>query len=141
MTLDYGFTTTDEVEFDKMGLPIGEYHAMATEEESGGDTNPNNPRPVVVTWEVLEGEDKGKTSKVWYNVHHTNDTTANIAKQSLKRIAEATNRAISASAPIKGRVCKLIVDTQKNDESRTEIKKYLPADENFEPEKEKEAPF
>ena len=51
-----------------------------------------------------------------------------IAIENLKRIADATGRAVSGTSPIKGRVLRVLVGVQKNDADRTEIKKYLPAD-------------
>jgi ribosomal protein L24 len=131
MTIDYGFATTDEVKLDVMGLPIGEYHVHAIEEEQGENFSETNPAPVIVEWKVLDGEHKGKTGKVWYNVNHTNPITSNIARQTIKRIAEATGRAVTAQSPIKGRVLKVKVEAQKNDETRSEVKKYMPADDDF----------
>lgn len=128
MTVDYGFASTDNVEFDKIGGPVGEYTVRIAEEYVDEKISEKNPNPVVVLYEILDGEFKGKTFKNWYNVHNANPTTANIAKQSIKRIAEATGRAVTPTAPLHGRVFKVIVDEQKNDSSRTDIKKYLPAD-------------
>lgn len=120
MTIDYGFESTDEVEFDKQGLPVGTYKAMIIGEEP--DTQ---GRGVVAEFEVVEGEHKGRTGKVWYLTMHDNATTANIAKQNLKRIAEATGKAVSPAFPLKGRVLTLIVDTQKKNPDYTEVKRYL----------------
>lgn len=121
MTNYYGVETTDDVEYDKQGLPVGTYKAMIIGEEPDA-----KGRGVVAEYEVLEGAGKGKKGKVWYLTLHENVTTSNIAKQNLKRIAEATGRAVTAEAPLKGRVLTLVVGVQKNDESRTDIKKYLP---------------
>lgn len=123
----YGFDSTDEVEYDGQGLPVGIYKAMAKSEEpfvKDGETI-----GVIVDWEIVEGEHKGKSGKVWYCTMHENKQTANIAKQSLKRIADATQKAISETAPIKGRVCTLDVQKQKKNPDYTEVKRYLP--ENF----------
>lgn len=117
----YGLNSTDEVEFDKQGLPVGTYKAMIIGEEA----DPQG-RGVIAEYEVVEGANKGRTGKVWYLTMHENPQTANIAKQSLKRIADATGRAVSASAPLKGRVLTLEVAVQKKDDRYTEIKKYLP---------------
>lgn len=117
----YGFSSTDEVEFDKQGLPVGQHKVMIIGEEPFKDSG------LVVEYEIVSsGDYKGKKGKVWYLTRHENPTTANIAKQNIKRIAEATGRAVSATSPLKGRVLQVIVGVQKNDESRTEIKKYLP---------------
>lgn len=121
MTNYYGVETTDDVEYDKQGLPIGTYKAMIVSEEPDA-----KGRGVVAEFEALEGPNKGRKGKVWYLTLHENTTTSNIAKQNLKRIAEATGRAVTAEAPLKGRVLTLVVGVQKNDDSRTDIKKYLP---------------
>ena len=123
----YGFDTTDEIEYDKAGLPVGIYKAMATAEQ------PHEKDDVVigvaVTWEVVEGEHKGRSGKVVYStMHPTSDQAKNIAKQQLKRLADATNKPISETNPIKGRVCVLDVKEQKKNPEYTEIKRYLPED-------------
>jgi acyl-coenzyme A synthetase/AMP-(fatty) acid ligase len=62
-------------------------------------------------------------------VNNASDTTANIAKQAIKRIAEVTGRAVVANtAPIKGRVFKIIVALQKGSDTQTNIVKYLPSE-------------
>lgn len=124
MTNDYyGFTSTDEVKYDAQGLPLGEHKVMIIGEEPDA-----KDRGIVAEFEIVEGEHKGKRGKVWYLTKHENATTANIAKQNIKRIADATGRAVSATSPLKGRVLRVLVGVQKNDADRTEIKKYLPAD-------------
>ncbi len=87
--------------------------------------------------EILDGDHKGRKGKVWILTKHENPQTANIAKQTLKRIADATGKAVSPSAPLKGRVFRIDVAVQKKDDRYTEIKKYLP--ESHEP--EVKAPF
>lgn len=121
MSLDYGFETTDEVKFDKQGLPVGTHKVMIIGEEPD-----DKGRGVVAEFEIVEGAAKGKKAKVWFLTLHENVTTSNIAKQNLKRIAEATGKAVSQTAPLKGRVLTVVVAEQKNDPERTEIKKYLP---------------
>lgn len=96
MTNYYGVETTDDVEYDKQGLPVGTYKAMIIGEEPDA-----KGRGVVAEYEVLEGAGKGKKGKVWYLTLHENVTTSNIAKQNLKRIAEATGRAVTAEARLK----------------------------------------
>ena len=120
----YGFDTTDEVKLDAQGLPVGTYKAMAVSEEA--HTKDGKTQGVVVEWEIVEGESKGRKGKVWYNTLHPNEMTSNIAKQSLKRLAEASGTPITQSNPIKNRVITMIVDTQKKDPRYTEVKKYLP---------------
>lgn len=119
----YGFNSSDEVEFDKQGLPVGTYKAMIIGEEPD-----KKGRGLIAEFEVVSGESKGKRGKVWYMTTHENPVVANIAKQQIKRIAEATGRAVSPTAPLKNRVMTVIVAEQKNDNTRTEIKKYLPED-------------
>lgn len=128
MTIDYGFTSTDEVQYDKAGLPVGRHKVMITGEEVGETKKETNPKPLIVEFEVIEGEFKGRSGKVWYNIHNVDAQTANIAKQQIKRIADATGKAVSPSQPLKGRVLTIEVRQQKKDPNFTEIFKYLPAD-------------
>lgn len=121
MTNYYGIESTDNVKYDPQGLPIGQHKVMIVGEEPD-----EKGRGVVAEFEIVAGEYKGKRSKVWYLTMHENPTTKNIAQQNLKRIADATGRAVTPTSPLKGRVLQVIVGVQKNDESRTEIKKYLP---------------
>jgi ribosomal protein L24 len=124
MTNDYyGFTSTDEVKYDAQGLPLGEHKVMIIGEEPD-----SKDRGIVAEFEIVEGDHKGKRGKVWYLTKHENPLTKNIAMQNIKRIADATGRAVSATSPLKGRVLRVLIGVQKNDADRTEIKKYLPAD-------------
>lgn len=116
---DYGFDTND-IQLDKVGLPIGIYKVMINGEEI------NEKRALVVTYEVLEGEHKGKTGKVWYNINHENETTKNIARQAIKRIGDATGRNVNEAAPLRGRVLTVDVQQQKKNPDYTEIRRYLP---------------
>lgn len=119
--INYGFTSTDDVQYDKQGLPTGLHKVIVVSEEP-------HTSGVVVEYEVAEGEHKGKRGKQWYLTTHANVTTANIARQNLKRIADATGRPISSTSPLKNRALKVEVRVQKNDDSRTEIFKYHPSD-------------
>lgn len=123
MTNMYGFTTTNEVEYDAQGLPVGTYKVMAIGEEP--DTK---GRGVVVEYEVVDGINKGRRGKVWYLTTHESPQTANIARQNIKRIADATGKPVSSENPIKGRVLTLVVAKQTKNPDFTEVKKYLPED-------------
>ena len=123
MSINYGFNSTDEIEYDKQGLPVGVYKAMIIGEEEDA-----KGRGVVIEYEVLSGEHKGKTGKQWLLTTHESAQTASIAKQNIKRIADATGRAVSASAPLKGRVLTIDVQVQKKNQDYTEIKRYLSED-------------
>lgn len=120
----YGVDSTDDVELDKLGLPIGIAKFMATAEEPA--VKDGVTTGVIVTWECVEGSNKGKSGRVWYSTLHSNPQTANISKQALKRIADATGKAISPSSPIKGRVLTLDVRKQKKNDAYTEVARYLP---------------
>jgi ribosomal protein L24 len=122
----YGFETTEDVKLDAQGLPIGTYKAYANKEEEYKKDNVT--QGFTVEWEVLEGDHKGKKGKVWYLTQHLNSTTANIAQQSIKRIAEASGTPVTQASPIQGRTVTLVVGEQKKNPQYTEIKKYLPAD-------------
>ena len=117
----YGVASTDDVKYDAQGLPVGTYKAMIIGEEPDA-----KGRGVVAEFEAVSGEHKGKKGKVWFLTTNENVTTSNIAKQNLKRIADATGKAVSAINPLKNRVLTITVAPQKNDPDRTEIKKYAP---------------
>lgn len=120
MSIDYGFASTDDVKYDSQGLPVGTYKVMIMSEEPWKESG------FVVEYEILTGEKKGTVRKYWYLTKHENATTSNIAKQNIKRIADATGKPVSATSPLKGRVFTITVAPQKNDPDRTEIKKYSP---------------
>jgi hypothetical protein len=105
--------------YDKAGLPVGTYKAMIISEEPDAEG-----RGVIAEYEVLEGDKKGKTGKVWYLTTHSSPQTANIAKQNLKRIADATGKPVSATSPLKGRVMTIEVREQKKNPDYTEIFRY-----------------
>jgi len=136
MTNLYGIETTDDVELDGKGLPVGIYKAMIVGEEPE-----KNGKGTVAEYEVLDGPNKGKRGKQWINSlqdvwaqkngitgEKMDDAirTANIAKQNLRRIADATGKAVTPTSPLKGRVMTLDVQKQKKDPNYTEIKRYLP---------------
>jgi hypothetical protein len=102
---------------------------MIVSEEAGETKKAENPTPLIVTYEVLEGEFKGKTGRIWYNLHHTAQQTQNIAKQDIKRIADATGKPVSSVSPLKNRVLTIDVREQKKNPDYTYIAKYLP--ENY----------
>ena len=131
MTIDYGFETTDDIQLDSQGLPIGTYKVMIVGEEAD-----QKGRGVVVNYEIIDetSEFKGKTGKVWYLTKHESAQTANIAKGNLKRIADATGKPVTAMTPLLNRVLTLEVRQQKKAPRYTEIAKYLP--ESYEAEAE-----
>ena len=118
----YGVDSTDSVEYDKQGLPPGSNQLVMVV----GEEPAKEDKGVIMELEILDGVHKGRKGKVWILTKHENAQTANIAKQTLKRIADATGKAVSPSAPLKGRVFRIDVATQKKDDRYTEIKKYLP---------------
>lgn len=124
--INYGFSSTDEVQYDGKGLPVGHFLVMATGEEMN-----EKGTGIVVELEILQGEKKGKKGKIWYNTLHENPVVSNIAKQQLKRIADATGKPITPTSPIKGRVFQIIISENKKDSRYTEITKYLPETGDF----------
>lgn len=133
----YGIETTDDIQLDKVGLPLGTYKTMITSEEPY--LKEGRPLGVVAEFEVVEGVNKGQKGKVWFLTMHPNEMTANIARQKIKRIADATVSAVSASAPLKGRVLTIEVVQQKNNPDYTEIKRFLP--ENYQDAASNEPPM
>jgi len=133
MTNYYGVESTDDVAYDSQGLPIGIYKAMAISEEADAQG-----RGVIVEWEALSGDNKGRKGKQWILTTHENQQTSNIAKQTLKRIADARGKPISTAAPIKGTVVTLEVRQQKKNPDYTEVARYHP--ENYEAPKTDDIP-
>jgi len=117
---NYGFESTENVQYDKIGFPLGLYRVMATDEEGV-------PTGVKVLFDILTGDHKGESCTVWYNTKSDNNITAKIAQQALKRIADATKQPVSAVSPIKGRVFCVDVKEGKNPQF-TEVKGYYPED-------------
>lgn len=139
----YGFESTDNVEYDKAGAPVGEYKVMIIGEEPE-----KNGKGVVAEYEIVDGIYKGKKFKQWLNTLQgvwakkqgmtgedllKAEQTGHIAQQTLKRIADATGKAVSATSPLKGRVLRVVVAQQKNNPNYTEIKKYISADSSDAP--------
>ena len=120
--VDYGIDSTDNVAYDAQGLPVGNNQLVMVI----GEEDAKEEKGVIMELEILDGDHKGRKGKVWILTKHSNPQTANIAKQTLKRIADATGKAVSPSAPLKGRVFHIDVAVQKKDDRYTEIKKYLP---------------
>lgn len=124
----YGFDT-DEITIEGKGLPVGFQKLMAVKEDFISKENkPENPNALVVTWEVVEGEHKGRQGDVYYNINHANPQTARIAKETIKKIAIATGAAINERNKIKGRVLVADIREQVKNPQYTEIKAYHPAD-------------
>lgn len=127
--MSLGFST-NEVEYDSVGAPVGSYRVMALSAELKDQSleKPENPKILIVDYEALDGEFSGKQFKVWYNIHHTSGQTRNIARQDLKRIADATNSVIENPEDLEGKVFAVIVEKQKKNPQYTQIVKYLPED-------------
>lgn len=123
--IDYGFST-EQVEYDPLGLPVGLHKVMITDEEIKHSENPNNLKRLVVTYEAVEGKHRGTKHIQSYNLWHANQKTSSIAQQSLKRIADATGREVSPASPLKGRVLVIEIRKQKNNPDYTEVAKYYP---------------
>lgn len=124
--IDYGFNT-ENVELDTLGLPAGTHKVMISKEEiKETPDKPTNPRRLVVTFQAVEGELKGESHVANYNLWNVNDQTVNIARQELKRIADATGSEVGPQAPLQGRVLKIVIAPQKKNPEYMEIKKYLP---------------
>ncbi len=124
MTNIYGFESTDDIQVEVQGLPVGTYKAMAIDE--GDHSKDGVSTGIFIEWEVVEGENKGKKAKTWYNTKHSNKIAKDIALQDLKELARVTGKPIGEHMPIKGRVVTLVVDVQKNNPQYSGIKKYLP---------------
>lgn len=127
--IDYGFDTAD-VELDSLGAPLGTHKVMVIGEElKEQPEKPENPRALIVTYEIVEGELKGKQWQTWYNLWHSNTTAQRIAKQELKKIELATGRPVNSSNPLLNRVMTVEVQRQKKNPDFTQITRYHP--ENY----------
>lgn len=127
MSNDYGFNSTDEVQYDTPGLPVGTHKVMITKEERQ-PTKDGNAEFLAVTYQAVEGEFKGKTQIQRYNLWNPNERTVSIARQELKKIADATGRPVSADSPLKGRVLNIEIRNQKGSDQYTEVARYSAAE-------------
>lgn len=132
----YDFDTKDVQD----GLPLGWHKVMISGEKLlMKPENPNNPRILLLTFEAVEGGNKGLNYTQGYNCWHTNATTANIARSAIKKIAEVTGKDINAVTPAKGRVLWVNVQKQKKNDQYYEIAGYKA--ETFEPADANEPPM
>ena len=130
--MDYNFDTS-EVEYSEFGLPTGKHKVMITKEEFyTNPSKPDNPNMLVVTFQAVEGDYKGKTQTVYFNVNHSKSQVAAIAKESVKQIADATKKAVSKQSPLKGRVLQVLIEQQKENDKFTQVTKYFTEDGDFE---------
>lgn len=118
---NYGFNDSSEVKYNVFGFPLGKYKVFAKNQS-------DVPTGIVVEYDILDGEHKGTTAKVYYNTLSDNSTTANIAQVDLKRIGDATGRTVNDARPIQGRTFIVDVVPQKSNPQYTNVKAYLPAD-------------
>jgi len=131
MSIDYGFDTND-IKLDSLGLTPGIYKVMIKSEERKPTKSKLDGKTdddlLLVTYQAVEGDMKGKTISQRYNIWNSNQTASNIAKQEIKRIANATGRPVSPEAPLRGRVLCIEVRNQKGSDQYVEIAKYYPED-------------
>jgi hypothetical protein len=132
----YGFNT-DEVNYSEFGLPAGKHKVMIVKEEFiSNPEKPQNPNMLVVTFQAVEGEYKGKQQVAYYNVNHSNSQTAAIARESVKQIADATKRPVSGQSPLKNRVLQIEVAKQAKSDFM-QVSKYFTEEGDFEATKSK----
>lgn len=126
---NYGFNSSNEVQLDTFGFPIGNYvvHAVGQGNTATG---------ILVDYKFLTGEHANKGCSVYYNTLSDNDITAKIAKQDIKRIGDATGRPVVnedlekgiKADPIAGRTFMVEVEANAKNPRFTNVRKYLPAD-------------
>ena len=132
----YGFNT-DEVSYSEFGLPLGKHKVMIVKEEFiTNPEKPENPNMLVVTFQAVEGEYKGKQQIAYYNVNHSKSQAKAIARESVKQIADATKRPVSGQSPLKNRVLQIEVAKQPKGDF-TQITKYFTEEGDFEATKSK----
>jgi hypothetical protein len=126
--MDYNFNT-DEVKYSEFGLPVGKHKVMITAEEfKNNPEKPENPNMLVVTFQAVEGDFKGKTQIAYYNVNHSTPTTRAIARESVKLISDATGKPVSAQSPLKGRVLQIQIAPQPKNPDFNQITEYFTED-------------
>ena len=87
----FDVTTVPAKEKSEFGLlPKGWYRAMVTKSE-GRDTRAGDGRMLALTFDLIDGPNKGR--KIWcnYNVQNKNPEAVRIALSDLKALCEATN--------------------------------------------------
>jgi len=114
----YGFETSDEIKIDQLGFPLGKYKVLAKDEQ-GTATG------LFVDFDIVTGEHKGTSAKVYYNTRSENEDVARIAAGDIRRIADATGKPVTPSTPIKGRAFVVEVIVNPKNERYTKVK-YLP---------------
>lgn len=118
---NYGFESSNEVKLDTFGFPVGRYTVHAVAE---GDTATG----ILVDYKILSGEHFGADISIYYNTQSDNEITAKIARQDLKRIADATGKPVDANNKIAGRTFMVDVEPNKKNPIYTNVKAYLPSD-------------
>jgi len=132
----YDFDTKDVQD----GLGIGLHKVLITAEKKiDKPENQKNPSILLLTFESVAGDSKGLNYTQGYNCWHEQPITRNIARSNIKKIAKATGKDISPSAPAKGRVLWIDIRKQKNNDQYMEIVDYKP--ESFAPAVNNEAPM
>lgn len=118
---NYGFESSSEVKLDTFGFPLGKYvvHAVGQGDTASG---------VMVDYTIVSGEHANHTFGIYYNTRSDNEITAKIAKQDLKRIADATGKPIDQQNAIAGRTFTVDVVPNKKNPQYTVVQAYLPAD-------------
>ena len=119
---NYGFDTSDSVKLSTSQFPVGKFTVFAVEEE-------NVPSGVKVTYDIVTGEHKGSQATIWYNTLSEDAQIAAIAKQNIKRIADACKTTISATRPIKGLAFGVEVVENEKKPQYTNVKRYFEAEE------------
>ena len=122
--MSYGFNV-EEHELQTLSLPDGTYTVMVTEE---WETKDDGEQRLVLIYEVLEGEQKGKTMKQWLSLFSDNPKAVGAARDNLKRVEGATGEPIKNSGDLNGRVLRIAIAPQKKNPQYKEITSYLPED-------------
>lgn len=126
MTIDYGFDTKD-VEISSEALPAGEYKVVISGEEIHEPKDPGKANCLKLTYEVIEGESRGRLISQYLNIWHANELPRKIAQETLKKIAKATGKDINQDSPAKGRFLTIKVRQQKDNSEYTEVHGYSAA--------------
>lgn len=126
MTVDLGFSTKD-IELESGRLEPGAYKVLI--KSYGKEMSKNDIPMLVVQYEVVEGDSKGKTIKDYFNFWHDSEQVRNIAKQSLKKLSVAVETELGDPAiNPQGKVLEITVKEQK-DSDYTQVSGYKKVDD------------
>lgn len=110
---------------DFEALPEGDHLLVITEEEIAGN-KAGTGKNLVLSVQVIEGQFKDMTEKIWLAIHNPNDIAQTIARQKVEQIKAAVGKPNSLDS---GDLLNIpfIGHKAKNKKGEVEYKKFSPA--------------